>query len=331
MPRFLYRHWFLLALVGVLVGGFLLPSFGDIINPGGVTQYGLVFMFFLMNGFSLPSEQILHGLKNFKLHLAVQLFIFALIPLYFALTAPFFSSYLGGNLAVGLYALAVLPTTMSTSNIFTQTTGGNVVATMFNSALSNGMGILLSPILLSLFLATGGGGLPPEEIISVFTELALIMLVPFAVGQLLRRRALELAARVKKRLSTFSSFIILTIIFMTVSSTAGDPQFIARMVELPVPFVFLAFSHIVLLLLSVGLGRVLRLPRPDRLTLLFCGPQKTMAMGVPLLSVYFSSRPDILAFAILPLLFYHPFQIFTAGVVRALISPRRGAETTSAP
>ncbi len=331
MPRFLYRHWFLLALVAVLVGGFLLPSVGDTINPGGTTQYGLVFLFFLMNGFSLPSEQILHGLKNFRLHVTVQLFIFLVIPLYFALTAPLFGSYLGGNLAIGLYALAVLPTTMSTSNIFTQTTGGNVVATLFNSALSNGMGILLSPILLSLFLATGGAGLPPEEIISVFTELALIMLIPFAAGQLWRRRALDLAARVKKRLSTISSFIILTIIFMTVSSTAGDPQFIARMAELPVPFIFLALTHILLLLLCIGLGRLLNFSRPDQLTLLFCGPQKTMAMGIPLLSIYFSSRPDILAFAILPLLFYHPFQIFTAGLIRAIIVPRRGAETTSAP
>ncbi|MFW5995560.1 MAG: bile acid:sodium symporter [Spirochaetia bacterium] len=330
MPRFFYRHWFLLALVGVLSGGFLLPGFGDTINPSGLTQYALVFLFFLMNGFSLPSEQIMHGLKNFKLHLAVQLFIFAVIPLYFALTAPFFNSYLDGNLAVGLYALAVLPTTMSTANIFTQTTGGNVVATMFNSALSNGMGIILSPILLSLFLATGGGALPPEEIISVFSELALIMLVPFAAGQLWRRRAYELAGRVRKRLSTISSVIILTIIFMTVSSTAGDPQFLARMVELPVPFVFLAITHIFLLFLSYLLGYLLKLSRPDRLTLLFCAPQKTLAMGIPLLSVYFSSRPDILAFAILPLLFYHPFQIFAAGVVRALISPHSRSETPNA-
>ncbi|MFP4644013.1 MAG: bile acid:sodium symporter [Spirochaetales bacterium] len=330
MPRFLYRHWFVLALAALLVGSFLLPGFGDTINPGGVTQNVLVFVFFLMNGFSLPSEHILHGLKNVKLHVAVQLFIFAVIPLYFAITAPLFSSYLGGNLTVGLYALAVLPTTMSTANIFTQTTGGNVVATMFNSALSNGAGIIVSPLLLSLFLATGGAGLPPEEIMSVFSELALIMLVPFAVGQLWRRRAMELAARVKKRLSTISSVIILTIIFMTVSSTAGDPQFVERMVELPVPFLFLALTHVMLLVLSAVLGRVLKLSRPDRLTLLFCAPQKTLAMGVPLLSVYFSSRPDILAFAILPLLFYHPFQIFTAGVVRALISPRREAETTHA-
>lgn len=320
MFELLRKNWFLVGLVVVLVLGALLPGLGDQLNPAGRTQQVIVFVFFLMTGFTLPSEQIAHGVKNYKLHLTVQLFIFALIPLYFLITAPLFSSYLGGNLMIGLYALAVLPTTISSSTILTQTSGGNTVGTMFNSALANAMGIVISPVLLSLFLAGGAAALPPEEIFSVFLDLALIMLLPFALGQLLRRRALALAARLKKRVSTISSLLILSIIFMTISSTADDPLFLGRIAELPLPFLFLAVSHLLFVSLALLAAGVLRLSRPDRISLLFCAPQKTMAMGVPLLGVYFAGRPDVLAFAILPLLFYHPFQILVGGVIRGVLS-----------
>ncbi len=329
MLQHVRRNWFLYGLVGVLLAGFSLPGAGDTLNPGGVTQSAIVLVFFLMTGFTLPSELIQRGLNNVRLHVAVQLLIFGFIPLYFALFTPLFAGYLGGNLPVGFYALAVLPTTISSSTILTQTSGGNTVGTMFNSALANTIGILVSPLLLSIFLSAGTAGLPPNEIVGVLRDLALIMVLPVAVGQLLRRRARELADRVKKRVSSVSSALILTIVFLTISSTASDPDFLRRVAELPIPFLFLAVSHLVFVAMSVVVGRSLGLPRADRVSMLFCAPQKTMAMGVPLLTVYFGSRPDVLGFALLPLLFYHPFQIFTGGVLRGLLARRAASGSPS--
>lgn len=321
------KNWFLLGLVFALILGGLLPGAGDTLNPDGRTQRVFVFIFFFMVGFTLPSEQILHGIRNVKLHVTAQLFIFLVIPLYFAATAPLFQNYLGGNLLIGLYALAVLPTTLSTSNIFTQTSGGNTVGTMFNAALSNTLGIIVSPLLLSAFLAAGGAGLPPEEILSVLMSLGLIMLTPFIIGQILRRGARVLASRLRSRVSTVSSLLLLSIVFFTISSTADDPEFLGRVAELPVPFLFLALSHFLFIALAVAIGRVLRFSREDRISLIYLGPQKTMVVGVPLLSVYFAGRPDVLAFAILPLLFYHPFQILIAGVVRGVLGRSAAAES----
>lgn len=324
MVQLFRKNWFLFGLVLALVLGVLLPGAGDTLNPDGRTQRIFVFIFFFMVGFTLPSEQILHGIRNVKLHLTAQLFIFLLIPLYFAATAPLFQGYLGGNLVIGLYALAVLPTTLSTSNIFTQTSGGNTVGTMFNSALSNTLGIVLSPLLLSVFLAAGDAGLPPEEILGVFQSLGLIMFAPFIIGQILRRRAWNLASRLRSRVSTVSSLLILTIVFFAISSTADDPLFIGRVSELPIPFLFLALSHFLFIGFAVAVGRLLRFPREDCVSLIYLGPQKTLVVGIPLLTVYFAGRPDVLAFAILPLLFYHPFQILAAGVVRGVLG--RSAE-----
>ena len=53
-------------------------------------------------------------------------------------------------------------------------------------------------------------------------------------------------------------------------------------------------------------------------------PQKTLAVGIPLLSTYFAHDPELLAVAILPLLFYHPWQLMIAGFIKSsrLIRPK---------
>jgi predicted Na+-dependent transporter len=41
-------------------------------------------------------------------------------------------------------------------------------------------------------------------------------------------------------------------------------------------------------------------------------------MGAPLLSVYFASAPQLLGFALLPLIFYHMWQLMVAGFMKSL-------------
>ena len=42
-------------------------------------------------------------------------------------------------------------------------------------------------------------------------------------------------------------------------------------------------------------------------------------MGVPLLGIYFARNPEMLGLAVLPILFYHPFQLLVAGVIRGIV------------
>ncbi len=323
----LARNWFLFGLFLSLVMGMLLPGAATLLNPGGRTSTAVVVVLFLVAGFTLPAEQIKGGLTNFKLHLYIQIFIFAVIPLYFFLTAPLFRGYLDGYLVYGMYALAVLPTTISTCVVFTQTTGGNTFGALFNSAVANVAGIFLSPLLLSLFLAGSGAALPPEEILAVLLTLTYTMLIPIGLGQALRLRFAKTAGRVKKRLSEASSALVLVIVFLTISRTASDPSFLGQLPQLVVPFIFLAASHVLLVTLAYLGARVIGLSWEDRVCAMYTAPQKTMAMGIPLLTVYFAARPEVLALALFPLLFYHPFQLLTAGVIRGLPSFRRVRST----
>jgi len=316
LARSIKKNWFFWGLLGTLMCGILLPGFGKTLNPGGYTIKAIVFVLFLITGFILPSEQIKSGLRNYKLHVFLQFFIFGFIPLYFFLAARFFTGYLNGGLSIGFYALAVLPTTISTCVVFTQTTGGNSVGAIFNSAFSNLAGIFVSPLLLSLFLSGTGSALPLKEILPIVWSLVITMLLPLLLGHYFRRGYATFANRNKKGLSDGSSALILLIVFITISTTAANQGFLGMLSQLVLPFSFLAASHLFFILVLYQGSRLLKFSREDRVCAIFVGPQKTIAMGVPLLSVFFSSRPEMLAFAVLPLLFYHPFQLFIAGMLR---------------
>ena len=58
----------------------------------------------------------------------------------------------------------------------------------------------------------------------------------------------------------------------------------------------------------------LRFNREDFIAAYFCSVKKTLAMGVPLAMLIFGSRSD-LSLILLPIMFYHPFQLFVNGVL----------------
>lgn len=318
----LRRNWFLIGIVGVLALGSLLPHAITGLNPNGITTTTIVVLLFFITGLKLPTDRIGAGLAAPRLHVYLQLFIFVITPLYFLSAALFFSDLLDGRLLIGIYALAVLPTTVSSCIVFTQSAGGNAVAAVFNAALANTLGILVSPVLLSLLMRGGGATLPPGHLLSTLQNLAVQMLIPIVVGQVARIRLKGWVDRAKTHLSTISNTLILLIVLFAMARTAGNQEFTTYLPQLPWPFLYLAVSHIVLVGLTIGLNRLLRLSPADQITALFVAPQKTLALGAPLLSVYFAGG-DVLGVALLPLVFYHPWQLLVAGVLKSSPLMRR--------
>ena len=66
-----------------------------------------------------------------------------------------------------------------------------------------------------------------------------------------------------------------------------------------------------------------RLNREDAIACYFCSVKKTLAMGIPLAILIFGSRPD-LSLILLPIMFYHPFQLFTNGILANHWAKQRG-------
>ena len=313
----LRKHWFVLGIVVALVTGFLLADRAGALNPGGWTNRLIVFLLFLITGLTLPSDRIRQDLSNPRLHILIQLFIFVVAPALFLTAAPLFRDAMDGQLLVGIFALAVLPTTVSSCIVFTQSANGNTVGAVFNASLANTVGIFLSPLLLSLLLSGAGRGLPTDQMLTTLRSLAVNMLVPIVVGQVARIRVRAFVDRHRKKFGVASNSLILVVVVFAIAKTASNPQLTRYATELPWVFAYLAAAHLTLVGLVLLSAKILRFSTPDRITAMFVAPQKTLALGAPLLTIYFSGQ-EILGVALLPLLFYHPFQLLTAGFLKSL-------------
>jgi len=319
---FIKRSWFILGIIIVLLLGILISDVGITMNRGSVFSTALVVLLFFITGLKLPVESIRTGLKDIRVHIYIQFFIFGVVPLYFYFTSMFFKDIFTPQILIGIYALCCLPVTISSCIVFTQSAGGNVVATMFNAAFANILGVIVSPLILSLMLNTSGDALPASELFGIVKKLVLMMILPIAAGQVSRRWLGVFAASRNKQLSVLSNISILLILFFAFSKSAGDPDFTGNLSLMAVPYIYLAVSFIILLLLASGGAALLGFRREDRITVLFTAPQKTLAMGVPLLSTFFASQPELLGTALLPLIFYHPWQLFVSGILQEIIKKR---------
>ncbi len=313
----LRKNWFLLGIVVSLLTGFLLADRADALNPVGWTSRIIVFLLFLITGLTLPSDRIGQDLSTPRLHVLIQFFIFVVAPALFLTAAPLFRDAMDGQLLVGIFALSVLPTTVSSCIVFTQSARGNTVAAVFNASLANTVGIFLSPLLLSLLLSSAGRGLPSDQLLSTLRGLAVNMLIPIVVGQVVRIKLREFADRHRRKFGVASNSLILLVVMLAFAKTAANPQFTRYATELPWVFGYLAGVHLTLVGLVMAATKLLKLPTPDRITAIFVAPQKTLALGAPLLTIYFSGQ-EILGVALLPLIFYHPFQLIIAGFLKGL-------------
>jgi len=316
MIGFIKRNWFLLGLLAALALAILFPPLGKILNPAKFTTNGSVVLIFFLSGFSLSSEAVLRGVRQVKLHLFIQAFCFVLIPLYFVCTSAALKNVLDPRLLIGIYALSCLPITISTSVVFTQITGGNVAGAVFNSSLANLAGIIISPLLLTTMIQQAGVQLPAGEVLRILRDLALKILLPFGIGQVCHWFWPIFAAGHKKKFSNISSILVLLTVFFAFSSAAANGTLNSLSRPLLVLFAYLAFSNIVFMVLAYWGAGLIRMGRENRLAALFCAPQKTLAMGVPLLTTFFASQPELLGMALIPVLLYHPWQLLTAGFAR---------------
>ena len=319
MKSFLSKNWFIIGIVTALVLGFLLPELGVRLNTRSIFSTILIVLLFFISGIKLPTETIKEGMKDIRIHLFIQLYVFLVIPIFFYLTSLPFRDVMDGKLVIGIYALACLPTTISSCIVFTQISGGNVVATIFNAALANVAGVIITPILLSFMMQSAGQALPFSEIPGILQGLAFKMLLPIAAGQIVRRYAGKIAIKNSKVLGAVSSVFVLMIVFTAFSKTAGNPVFLENIKVLVVPFIYLAVSHLVLLAGAFAGAKALRLRTENLISVLFAAPQKTLAMGVPLLGTFFSGNQEFLGIVLLPLIFYHLWQLFIAGFIPRLV------------
>lgn len=307
MKRFLPDRFVTLMVLSALLG-FLLPGLGAGDGPlrlGLVTKLGIGLVFFL-HGANLAPENLLAGLKKWQVHVLIQATTFAMFPIFGVIIFWGLAPVLPESLRLGFFFLAALPSTISSSVAMTVLGRGNVPVAVFNATLSGLLGLVLTPAMVSVVVATGS---VQFSLVDAVINIALTLLAPFIVGQMARPLIKTVLTKHKPVVSLLDRGVILLIVFTSfASSTAGGIWSRFSAVE------FSATIILVLVLLALAFGftilasRRLGLSREDEVAVVFCGSTKSLANGAPIAQILFAGSP-LLGVILLPVMLYHQLQL----------------------
>jgi sodium/bile acid cotransporter 7 len=281
---------------------------GGSLHPELVNKLGVSLIFFL-HGLTLSVAALLAGTRQWRLHVLVQSSTFILFPALGLLLLAATAGRIDAELRTGLFFLCALPSTVSSSVALTAAARGNVAAAVFNATLSSLLGVVLTPLWLSLALGAVGRALPLG---SVVLDLLLWLVLPLLVGQAARPWLGAWATRHRSRINVVDRLTILLLVYTSFCDSVLAGVWQSGGAALAVA----AAVCVMLLALALGLtwlgGCALGFNRADRIAALFCGSKKTLASGVPMARLIFGAHPQ-LAIVLLPIMIYHPLQLVVGG------------------
>lgn len=181
------------------------------------------------------------------------------------------------------------------------------------------LGVFLSPVLILGYLGVTGD----IDLLEVFYKLALRVVLPVAVGQIIQKTMPRVVAYYKANKKYFKKFqeyclvfIVYTVFCRTFEdgsdSSIGD-------IFLMIVFVFLLLATFMAVAWQM-LGFLYSQHPKMRVMGLYGCTHKTVAMGVPLINAIYEDNPSVGLYT-LPLLIWHPMQL----VIGTFLSPRLAA------
>ncbi|WP_440225469.1 bile acid:sodium symporter family protein [Dokdonella sp. MW10] len=310
LPAFLDP--FTLALVATVVLAAVLPCRGAVAEAFDLaTTAGIALLFFL-HGARLSREAIVAGIVHWRLHLAVFASTFVAFPLFGLALKPVAPWLLTPELFTGVLFLCALPSTVQSSIAFTSIARGNVPAAVCSASLSNLLGVFLTPVLVSILLATHGDTGSPLDAIG---KIALQLFAPFVAGHLARPWVGGWVERRRTLLSYTDRGTVLLVVYVAFSASVVEGLW--QHVPLPA---LAAVAGVVIVLLAVALAmtmwgsRALGFSREDEIAIVFCGSKKSLASGVPIAKILFAGHPA-LGMVLLPVMLFHQVQLMACALL----------------
>lgn len=321
----LRRHWFLVGLLSVITLAWLAPDIGRTDGWLGMDQWrnSLVATIFISMGMAMPTVELGRSLRNWRLHSLVQGVSLGAYPLLMwgicTLLKPI---GLPHELTLGLLALASLPTTITSCVVFTQSSGGNSSAALCNAVLGNLLGVVLTPLWWWWFL----GAHAPVDLQAILSKLLMLVVLPLCIGQALRSLIAHWLDSRRKIVSYLNQTCVLLIVLQVLSEqVAQNTGKWATGLSFQIPIIVL-INVTMFALLSCAIWKITRIKSlglryGERIAALHCAPQKTLALGVPLLAILFDGQTPVLM--LIPLLLYHPMQLTAAALLADRLSRRK--------
>lgn len=296
------------GIIICVILGLLLPCHGigaDIFD--WLTNAAIILLFFLY-GVKLSRQSVIDGLLHWRLQAIVAFFTFIFFPIFFSLVQPVGEWIVGPALYMGLIYVACLPSTVQSSIAFTSVAGGNVPAAVCAASASSLLGVFLTPLLVGLLFHSGnasGASVGLDTILQICYQI----LLPFIAGQIAQRWLKQWVDGHRKLIGWNDQCTIWLVVYTAFSSaTRGgywsqlDAWHLLGLILLCL--VLLCIIHATTYFSSKLLG----FSREDRITIVFCGSKKSLAVGAPMMMAIFGTLDNNL---LLPLMIFHQVQLVT--------------------
>lgn len=299
----------LLILCAVAIA-VVFPARGEFADTFDVlTNIGIALLFFLY-GARLSTREAINGIKHWKLHLTILAFTFAVYPIIGLALRPL-TVFIPNDLYLGILYLTLVPSTVQSSVAFTSVAKGNVAGAIVSASASNLAGVILTPLLV-MTLMGAGNGIHIDS--SVFLEISVLLLLPFALGQLTRRWVGTIAA--SKATKVVDRGSIAMVVYAAFSKGMVDGIWSQISVwQILFQILFSTVFVFFMLWLTKAVSTKLGFSREDTIAIQFCGSKKSLATGLPMASVIFASGSTSLGLLILPLMIYHQVQLMICASV----------------
>lgn len=299
---------FILQLFAAIGVGYFFPQLADFgyngLNLGTLIDFGVVFIFFFY-GLKLDKSSIVNDLKNWPMHLLIQGVVFVLFPLLVLIFYPLVPQDPSYQLLfISLFYLACLPSTVSSSVVMVSIAKGNISSAIFNASLSGLIGIILTPLWMSLFVQKQG----ELQLSTIFIDLIIKIVLPVVLGLILQPWLRNWYKKYHHRIAKLDKLTIVFIVYSSFAHTFHDGSFgLLGLDKTLFIAVLVILLFVVVFNFSRRIGRKMRYDRADQITIQFCGTKKSLVHGSVFASVLFTENVGIYLLAVM---IYHTFQLF---------------------
>lgn len=302
-------------LVLAIALALVVPVTGGVRDIAQFIANAAVFVLFFLNGVRLPRHEVAAGIGNYRFLWPLTLWCFGAMALTGWALWQAGQGWMPPLIALGFLYLGCLPSTIQSATAYSGLAGGNLASSVVAAALLNLLGVFITAPLFSLLGGAGGATLHSDGLLKV----VVILLLPFMLGQIAQGRLSRWVSEHRQLTTWFDRSSIAIAVFVAFSGAAEQ-----RFWDLVEPAGWFWLLGGVALFLVVGhcgawlLGGLLRLDRANRVSMVFAGAQKSIAMGAPLASVLFS--PAVAGVVLLPILIYHLAQLVLAAPLATRLS-----------
>ena len=309
---------FLLLLAAI--AGILFPDPFTQKNWGESGQWAKVatFVIFVFIGRSISLDVLAKEMKRPMVTLTIQVSIF-LVPWILA-NLLYRYNVSASPFLVGFLVVLVLPSTISSCIVYARVAGGSSEFALGHSFLSNFIAPFLFPLsCVGWLYGVGFTGVSFLSVVErIYPRLGLLILLPLILGYLSQKIPLVRVQRDWEKKAPQACILFLSYIAFASGSSLGLlDQSISKWFEL---VAWTIACWLVLSLLGWASGILVGLNSTERVSAYFMVSQKSLATGIPLIfAVMGTQSVEGWIWIILPLTFYHLFQLLAgAGVIAYL-------------